>query len=158
VIALRDAVVADYDALTDLWAHMDRLHARFLPSFFRNPPAPGRSRDQLDRLLRVPDELVRVALLDDVLVGLCHAQVYDTPPLPALTPCRRVHIDSLVVDAGARRRGIGRRLVEDAMRWGRSRGASEVVLTVWSGNDEAERFYEKLGFGRVNSVLGRELP
>jgi ribosomal protein S18 acetylase RimI-like enzyme len=157
VIELRDAVLDDYVTLTRLWAHMDRLHAALLPGFFRVPPPPGRTREQVERLLRTPDEALRVAILDDAARGLCHAQVYDTPPLPALTPCRRVHLDSLVVDPAVRRRGVGRRLVEDAGAWGRVHDAAEVVLTVWAGNEEAERFYEALGFGRVNAVLGRKL-
>jgi ribosomal protein S18 acetylase RimI-like enzyme len=135
--------------------HMDRLHARILPGYFRVPPPPGRTREQVERILRSSDEALRVAVVGEAVAGLCHAQVYDTPPLPALTPCRRAHIDSLVVDPVLRRRGIGRRLVEDVTAWGRGRGASEVVLTVWEGNDEAEAFYAALGFGRVNSVLGR---
>ena len=142
-----------------LWRVMDTLHARMLPRFFRRPPegAPPRSRAEVERLLRAPDELLRVAVLADEIVGLCHAQVYDTPPQPALTPCRRTHLDSLIVAEHAQRRGVGRRLVEDAAAWGRTRGASELVLTVWAGNEGAERFYAALGFTPVNAVLGRAI-
>jgi ribosomal protein S18 acetylase RimI-like enzyme len=158
VIDIRDASVADLEALAALWAHTDALHARLLPRFFRRP-AGGRAlaRQRLERLTRAADEVVRVAVQDAVVVGLCHLQVYDTPPQPALTPCRRVHIDSLVVAMEARRRGIGRRLLDDAIAWGRARGASEVVLTVWEGNAAAEKFYQALGFTRVSSTLGRPI-
>lgn len=157
MIELRDAHADDFEPLAALWAHMDRLHARLLPGFFRVPPPPGRSREQVERILRASDEALRVAVVDRAIAGLCHAQVYDTPPLPGLTSCRRTHLDSLVVDPACRRRGVGRRLVDDAIRWGRARGASEVVLTVWQGNEEAESFYEALGFARINSVLGHAI-
>jgi len=160
VIELRDAVSADQPALIALWRLMDSLHAQLLPRFFRHPTAaavPARAREQIDRILRATDEVVRVAVEGGVLLGLCHTQVYDTPPQPSLTPCRRAHIDSLVVAESARRRGIGRKLVDDAASWGRSKGASEMVLTVWTGNHGAERFYHALGFDRVSSVLGRAL-
>jgi ribosomal protein S18 acetylase RimI-like enzyme len=138
---------------------MDTLHARLLPGYFRRPPEelPARSRAEVERLLRSPDDRLRVAELAGEVVGLCHAQVYDTPPQPALTPRRRTHLDSLVVAAHARRRGVGRRLVDDAAAWGRARGASELVLTVWAGNEAAERFYAALGFRSVNTVLAREV-
>jgi ribosomal protein S18 acetylase RimI-like enzyme len=136
---------------------MDELHHALLPGYFRRPPVPARPRAEVERILRSDDESLRVAVEDEELVGLCHAQIYDTPPLPAMTPCRRAHIDSLVVAATARRRGVGRALVEDAAAWGRARGATEIVLTVWAGNEAAERFYEALGFGSVNRVLGRGL-
>jgi ribosomal protein S18 acetylase RimI-like enzyme len=157
IFAIRDAVEGDYAALCALWWVMDDLHGRLLPSFFRRPAegAAPRARAEVQRLLRAPDELLRVASVGGDIVGLCHAQVYDTPPQLALTACRRTHIDSLIVAENARRRGVGRQLVDDAAAWGRSRGASELVLTVWEGNEVAEKFYASLGFQRVNSVMGR---
>jgi ribosomal protein S18 acetylase RimI-like enzyme len=74
-----------------------------------------------------------------------------------MTPSRRAHIDSIVVAAAARRRGVGRLLVADVESWARGRGANEVILTVWAGNREAEGFYDALGFGPVNRVLGKRL-
>jgi ribosomal protein S18 acetylase RimI-like enzyme len=138
---------------------MDTLHARLLPGYFRRPAAEAapRSRAEVERILRAPDERLRVAARVGEVIGLCHAQVYDTPPQPALTPCRRTHIDSLIVAPHAQRAGVGRRLVDDAAAWGRGRGASELVLTVWAGNEAAERFYAALGFRSVNTVLAREV-
>ncbi len=157
-MAIRDATVADLEVLGELWRQMDELHARLHPGYFRRPGAT-RTRVQLERILRSGDEALRVAALEEggPVVGLCHVQIYDTPPLPWMTPSRRAHIDSLVVAPAARRRGIGRRLVEDGHAWARARGALELVLTVWAGNDEAARFYAALGFQTVNTVLGREI-
>ncbi len=120
------------------------------------PKRPARSRQELQRLLSAPDEVILVAA-DDEVVALVHAQIYDTPAQPSLVPRRRAHVDHLIVTAGARRRGWGRRLVETAAEWARDAGASEILLTVWAGNDAAEKFYAALGFGRVSSVLGRKL-
>jgi ribosomal protein S18 acetylase RimI-like enzyme len=155
LISIRDGRPADHEALAALWRLMDELHARLVPDYFRRPTPSTRTRANLERIVNSPDEVVRVAELDGKVVGLCHLILYDTPPLAWVTPARRAHIDSLVVDAGARRRGIGRRLVEDGVSWARGRHADEVVLTVWAGNDEADRFYAALGFRPVNSVLGR---
>jgi ribosomal protein S18 acetylase RimI-like enzyme len=70
---------------------------------------------------------------------------------------RRAHVDNIVVAANQRRQGHGRALIDAAAQWARAKGAEEILLTVWSGNVDAERFYERLGFGRVSSVLGRPL-
>jgi GNAT superfamily N-acetyltransferase len=55
-------------------------------------------------------------------------------------------IFSMWVDPAARRRGIGRLLVDEVMRWGRSWGASRAVLWVFAANEPAIRFYERLDF------------
>lgn len=156
-LATRPARIGDYPALCVLWRAMDELHAQFLPSYFRRAPGPPKSLAEVDRILGAPDELLRIAERDGELVGLVHALLYDTPPIPAMTPARRAHVDSLVVRPEMRRRGIGRQLMAEVQSWAEAKGANEIVLTVWSGNLEAEAFYLGLGFGAVNRVLGKRL-
>jgi len=79
----------------------------------------------------------------------------DTPWDPSMTPRRRAHVEIIVVDEAHRRAGIGARLMTEASRWARGRGAVEVVLTVWTDNREAERFYETLGYEPIARVLRR---
>jgi ribosomal protein S18 acetylase RimI-like enzyme len=70
-----------------------------------------------------------------------------------MVPRRRLHVETVVVCCKHRRRGIGRRLMDDAAAWGRSHGAVEVVLTTWVGNAVAEAFYERLGYRVLSRVL-----
>lgn len=155
--ATRVARVGDYSPLCVLWREMDELHAGLLPSYFRRSPGPPKSLAEVERILGDADELLRVAEDDSGLSGLVHALLYDTPPIPAMTPARRAHVDSLVVRSDLRRRGIARALMADVQAWAQARGASETVLTVWAGNEAARCFYESLGFGPVNQVLGKRL-
>jgi ribosomal-protein-alanine N-acetyltransferase len=55
----------------------------------------------------------------------------------------------LVVEPAARRRGLGRALVQVLLRHARERGLSRVVLEVRLGNAGARRLYESLGFSEV---------
>jgi ribosomal protein S18 acetylase RimI-like enzyme len=87
------------------------------------------------------------------VVGLVHVLLYDTPSSPLLRPCRRGHIEDLVVHPKHRRRGTGRRLMAAAAEWARERGATEMVLTVWTGNARAARFYRALGYTEASRVL-----
>jgi diamine N-acetyltransferase len=156
-LSTRVARVGDYTALAALWRDTDELHARLLPTYFRRAPGPPKSLAEVETILAAPDETVLVAEDDAGLCGLVHALLYDTPPIPAMTPSRRAHVDSLVVRSDARRRGVGSRLMDEITVWARAKGASEVVLTVWAGNVAAERFYAELGFAQVNQVLGKSL-
>jgi ribosomal-protein-alanine N-acetyltransferase len=60
-----------------------------------------------------------------------------------------VHINNVAVRPEARMGGIGRALVEWAMREGAGRGATRVLLDVRSANQTARRLYQRLGFGQV---------
>lgn len=55
-------------------------------------------------------------------------------------------IDNLVVTARRRSRGIGRALLDAAMAWARTRGATHVELGVHDVNRDALRFYRRHGF------------
>jgi [ribosomal protein S18]-alanine N-acetyltransferase len=60
-----------------------------------------------------------------------------------------VHINNVAVRPDARTRGIGRALVEFAMREGGARGATQALLDVRAANHTARRLYERLGFRQV---------
>ena len=53
---------------------------------------------------------------------------------------------SVWVAGTARRRGVGRALVDAIAGWARSWGAVMLVLWVYRSNEPAIRFYERLGF------------
>jgi ribosomal protein S18 acetylase RimI-like enzyme len=154
---LRAAAPADAARVNTLWQELERMHAALQPDFFRPPRPPGMSTLDLARLLQDPHRLLAVAEIAGEVAGLVHAQIYDTPPQPLLTPRRRAHVDTLIVDAAYRRRGLGRALVEQASAWAKHRGAAEVLLTLWSGNRDAQGFYAALGFHTVNVCLSREV-
>ena len=154
---IRPATVEDFAGLCRLWSAVDRLHAELVPDFFRQPPEPPRSRGDLRRQLAESDRLTLVADEQGDPVGLAEARLVDTPEEPQLQPRRRVYLDGLVVAARWQRRGVGRALLEAVEAWARGRGATDILLTVWTGNRAAEAFYGELGFRPHNQVLGRRL-
>jgi [ribosomal protein S18]-alanine N-acetyltransferase len=58
-------------------------------------------------------------------------------------------LESVVVVAGARRRGVGRALCGAVVEWCRDLGAGEVELEVRAESLGARRMYEELGFVEV---------
>lgn len=97
------------------------------------------------------------ASTDGIICGLVLLRVYSTPPSDLMVQRRRAHVEELVMAPWARRRGGGRLLMEEGTRWARERGAAQIVLTVWQGNRNAERFYATLGYLPVSRVLAKDL-
>jgi ribosomal protein S18 acetylase RimI-like enzyme len=158
---VRAARPSDGAVLGVLWAENDALHARLRPEFFRAPP-PGdqaaRAEARITSSLRGGPHVVLTAEDEAGAVrGLIELNLYDTPRSDLMVPTRRAHVDHLVVAAGFRRRGCARALVEAGQAWAKGRGAVELVLTVWEGNEEAEQFYASLGYRCINRVLGTRL-
>src|SRR5919197_6698823 len=102
---IRRAKAEDRPAIEALWREVDLIHAHLQPGFFRAASGPPRPSSFVKNALRSEDEIVLVAIADRAAVGLLHAQLYDTPELPTLTPRRRVHVEDVVVTRAWRRRG-----------------------------------------------------
>jgi ribosomal protein S18 acetylase RimI-like enzyme len=56
------------------------------------------------------------------------------------------YIQRVAVDSGRRRRGLGRALVVDGLRWMRRRGVERAVVNTQLGNQPALNLYLSLGF------------
>ena len=153
-ISIREAVPADDAALGRISDEVHKLHATAHPSLFR-PVGSGNSLPQayFDDLLASGTSTILVADIEDTVVGFVIANVFDAPPFEVLVPRRIVFIDSMVVTAAQRGKGIGRALVDATIAWGRSRGAAYLELTVWEFNRSARAFYEQLGLATIHSTM-----
>lgn len=56
-----------------------------------------------------------------------------------------LYLDDLCVDEACRGQQVGRALYEAVLDLARSMGCYNLTLNVWSCNESAMRFYEKLG-------------
>lgn len=63
-----------------------------------------------------------------------------------VTGVERGHVADLAVAEEARRIGVGSALMEAAEAWARQRGFGVLSLDVWSTNERALAFYERLGY------------
>jgi GNAT superfamily N-acetyltransferase len=69
-----------------------------------------------------------------------------------------VRILALVVDAGARERGLGHQLMAEAERFARERGAGFVEVTAGRHRPDARHLYESLGYdASVTAYLRKRL-
>jgi RimJ/RimL family protein N-acetyltransferase len=98
-----------------------------------------------------PDAAVFVAEADGAVVGRLSLS---RDPHPA---SRHVADLGLMVEAGHRRRGIGRALLERAVEWARGAGVKKLELHVFPWNEPALRLYEAFGFEREGLRRGHYL-
>lgn len=111
----------------------------------------------LDRLAdvesRAAKTLVLVAVDDGTILGTATLELENRVPGSSLeeTPLEpgQAHVRMLGVDPNARRRGIGRRLVETCIREAARRGKTVLTLNTTRRMRAAQEMYESLGFRRT---------
>src|SRR5262249_6462040 len=127
---IRRACVDDYEAVRRLFVGLDELHRERLPWLFQQAPASeARSPEFFRDILFREDSAVFVADAGGV-IGLAHGLIRTAPEIPLFVPQRWGVLDSLAVDAGCRRRGVGRLLAQSFERWALDLGAAWVEVGV----------------------------
>jgi GNAT superfamily N-acetyltransferase len=140
-VSLRVAEASDADAIASL---------------FTDEGYPAGPSDIVVRLERFasPHSRVVIAEHDGAMLGFIAVHA-----LPRFEHDDRIlRILALVVDAGARERGVGRTLIAEAERIGLELGASFVEITAGHHRPEARHLYESLGFdATVAAYLRKKL-
>jgi GNAT superfamily N-acetyltransferase len=156
-LVIRQATIADYDALCRVLDAGDALHRERLPNVFQKPEGPVRQRDYIIELIDDPNAGLFVAEREGHLLGALNVLLRTAPDIPLLVPRRYAVVDNVVVHRSARRTGIGRALMDAAHRWAREHGLDTVELNVFEFNQEAIQFYENLGYETVSRKMTKRL-
>jgi len=95
--------------------------------------------------LRDEDSLMLVAETGGDYVGYLLAHVDDSQPIFKMR--RHATVTDVFVVKEQRRKGLGKRLVDEALAFFKERGVSHARANVLLKNEGAKAFMEKMGFG-----------
>lgn len=152
-LRLRSPTEADIPALSalgresfvDKFGHMYRPED--LAAFLDGTHSPAAVAGELAN----PERRYRLAEIDGALAGYCKLAVPST--LAEHDDARRpIEIKQLYTAPGMTGQGIGAALMDWALAEARACRADAVQLSVWSGNEGAQRFYARYGFAKVADI------
>ena len=130
--------------------------AEAIAALFTDEGYPAGPSDIVARLERFASEHSRVVVAEHDGTMLGFIALHAIPRFEH--DDRIVRILALVVDAGARERGVGRGLIGEAERIGTELGAAFIEITAGHHRPEARRLYESLGYdATVTSYLRKKL-
>jgi GNAT superfamily N-acetyltransferase len=148
-IAVRSAMPADEAPVLGLFEELLDPPGRRPRDYTRTRGAAGfrhaLANPAADILLGVSE--------DGSIVGLASVYV----DLESIRFGRRCWLEDLVVTAGRRGQGIGRRLLDAATAWARERGCTHLQLNSAAARKDAHRFYLANGMAQVSLNFGREI-
>jgi ribosomal protein S18 acetylase RimI-like enzyme len=143
---IRRAGLADLDLIVPLFDAYRQ--------FYRQPPDLEIARCFLLERLERNESVIFVAIDGDAALGF--TQLY--PSFSSVSLARIFVLNDLFVSPQARRRGVGRLLLEATAKFGRNAGATRLVLSTELTNKTAQSLYEQLGWKRDTLFCSYELP
>lgn len=154
MIDYRAATPEDADALAELgrtsfvdaFGHL--YSAEDLNSFLESTYTPEIAAADIANPMR----LFRLAESEGEMLGYCKLGFDKSLDYDA-GDRRVVELKQLYLRGKQTGSGIGGALMDWALGEARARGADEVILSVWSENHGAQRFYRKHGFEKVGDTI-----
>lgn len=141
---IRFAKTEDIPAMIRLLKQVGRVHYEGRPDIFR-ADAQKYDESALKTLLQDKNRPILVAEESGGVVGYAFCIVQNMQNDPVLQDRLTVYIDDLCVDETCRGGGIGKGLYTGVLEYARGIGAYNVTLNVWAKNENALKFYEKMG-------------
>lgn len=130
--------------------------AEAIAALFTDEGYPAGPSDIVERLGRFASDYSRVVVAEHEGALLGFLALHFLPRFEH--DDRIVRVLALVVDAGARERGVGGALMAEAERIGTERGAAFIEVTAGRHRPDAQRLYESLGYdAAVAAYLRKKL-
>lgn len=143
-LLIREGTENDIKEMDILMYEGDEHHRVNLPNKFKKSEE---SREEFIKS-KLDDEEANIFVCEYKrnIVGLIITRVMDTPNISIFKPRQFGWIENLIVKDSRRGLGIGKRLMDEAEAWLKSKGIEEIELNVYNFNKGALALYEKLGY------------
>ena len=151
-ITVRRAQERDMDKILTLLGEVLELHAKIRPDLF----VPGTTKYTREELLKIiSDDKTPVFVADDGgdVAGYAFCVIKQPSFSTNMTNVKTLYIDDLCVDENIRGKHIGTLLFDHVKEQARELGCQYVTLNVWEGNDNARRFYDKMGMSVRETMM-----
>jgi ribosomal protein S18 acetylase RimI-like enzyme len=154
---IRRATPADLPVIGRLGALLVKEHYDFDPQRFlaATPETPEAYRSFIGTQLEDPDKSVLVADGDGEVMGYAYATVEGYDYMALRGPAGV--LQDIIVDPDHRGLGVGRLLMDAALRFFRTRGVPRVMLSTAARNEVAQRFFASMGFRQTMIEMTSEL-
>ena len=153
---IRFAETRDIPGMINLLQQVGEVHHQIRPDLFR---AGAQKYDHADLELLLKDENrpILIADVDGAVAGYAFCILQDIQDDTVLCDRKVLYIDDICVDENCRGQGIATQLYRHVTEYAKNQGYGFITLNVWAGNDNAQKFYEHLGFTVRNTHMESKL-
>lgn len=151
---IRCASKNDLDRIVDLWLQMSSMHESQDDSFSLKPGAEKHFKVYAGEVIEDVEKLA-VVYDDEEVLGYLFAEIVSQPPVYQYEQIG--FISEVSVDEGARRRGIGEKLLHYSEDWFNERGVSRIDCQVAAKNPISTNFWNKNGYVEHSRICSKLL-
>ncbi len=144
-MTIRKAKNVDVSKIMNLLLQVGMVHHNGRPDIFK----ANSRKYTVDEVLEImADENTPIFVCadeNDAVLGYAFCEISRPSGENIMCPIKTLYIDDLCVDENIRGSGIGKALYEYVLDFAKEIGCYNVTLNVWSCNESAMKFYERMG-------------
>ncbi len=153
---IRKAASQDVKRINDLLFQVAKIHADGRPDIFK-AASKKYSDEELIKIIECEKTPVFVATEDGDVIGYAFCVFQITEGSLLLQDKKTLYIDDLCVDENKRGAHVGHALYDHVISFAKENGVDNITLNVWAFNDNAYKFYQKLGMKELKIVMEQNL-
>lgn len=151
---IRMAMDRDLEGIKSLLLQVLTVHHNGRPDIFKPNSRKYTDSEIIEIIHNEKTPVLIAADEEDRVLGYAFCIFQQHIDNNILTDIKTLYIDDLCVDENLRGKHIGQQLYSAVLDFARENGCYNVTLNVWSCNESAMRFYEKMGL--VPQKVGME--
>lgn len=128
----------------ELWKELVDHHSKINSFFTRRKDGHVNFKTFITDLIKSKDAKIFIALEDNQIIGYTIAKIDLYPPIYLLEKYGSIY--DMFVTLKYRRKGIGKKLWQEALKWFKQLGLERVELSIVPNNPESSFFWKKQGF------------
>ena len=107
-------------------------------------------KNDLINTLKSTEEIILVIEINNIIIGYVKFK-YNTKAT------KFIWIDEIVIDNDYKKKGYGKTLITEVTKFAKENNCKRIELNCWSFNEDALRFYEKIGFVQQRIIFEKEV-
>ena len=131
--------------INELRKQVNELHVSGRPDVFK-PGFPEELQELIHVIWNDPEKEIVVSETDGVICGFAVVHHVRRPENPFMMERDYLGIEEFCVDEAFRRHGAASALIRFIRDYAKEKGLHRVELDVWEFNQDAQAFYEAVGF------------
>lgn len=152
----REAELKDRNSLDQLFREELEYHKSLLPDIFKIPEIMV-SEEWLESILYNNELYLVVSEYEGRIVGAILYKVEKNPDDSLLKDRKYGYIEEMIVSEIYREKGIGKQLLDYAIKDFQTKYLKEIEIDVWEKNKTGLKFYEDHGFKTIRRRMKTEI-
>jgi len=141
---ITEATEKDIPEIVELWKELSDHHSNIDSFFTRRKDGHVNFKSFITELIKSEEAKIFIAIEDEKIIGYTIAIIDPYPPVYLLE--KHGSIYDMFVTLKHRKKGIGNKLWQEALKWFKTLDLERVELSIVSANHESSSFWKTQGF------------